>query len=327
VARLGVAFDGRNPLGRLREQARAAEAAGVQALWVSSHLFLRDPFSSAAVVLAATETARVTPMAVSPHVIHPVHIAMAAATLDELAPGRVALCLGTGAPGDLADAGVEPRQAIGLLAETVEAVRGLLGGEPVTYAGEHVRLRGRRLATGRHDVPIYLAASRPRTLELAGRIADGVVLSSASSVEFVRWSLDHVDRGARGRPVARAALVYAVAADRVEDSLGRFRRQLAVTLRGAHHATNLELAGARLDQRAVREALAREDVAAAEALVTDDTVRRHTACGTVDELRARLDAYRAAGLDEIVLAGLYGPDETRRTAAAALGKEAGPPCA
>lgn len=321
MSALGVAFDGRNPLDRLRAQAVAAEDAGVQAFWVSSHLFLRDPFASAAVVLAATRSARVTLMAVSPHVMHPVHMAMAASTLDELAPGRVILCIGTGAPGDLADAGVQPVAPAKALTETLEAVRLLLSGEPATYAGERVQLRGRRMFTGRHDVPIYLAATRPRTLELAGRIADGVVLSTASSPEFVRWSLDQVDRGTRGRRIHRASLVYSFVADRAEAALGRFRRQLAITLRAPHHARNLELAGARLDQDAVRAAFAREDFAAAEALVTDETVRRHAACGTADEVRERLDAYRAAGLDEIVLAGLYTPDETRRTALAALGKD------
>jgi 5,10-methylenetetrahydromethanopterin reductase len=319
VSALGVAFDGRNPLDVLREQARAAEMAGAGTLWVSSHLFLRDPFTTAAVVLEATRLPRAALMAVSPHVMHPVHIAMAAATLDELAPGRVVLCLGTGAPGDLADAGVEPRRPLRMLGEAVEAVRLLLAGEPARYAGELVRLRGRRMETGRHAIPVFLAASHLRSLELAGRIADGVVLSSASSVEFVRWCLEHVERGARGRRVVRAGLVYAAAADRAPEAWGRFRRQLAITLRAPHHARNLELAGAKLDQAAVREALARGDGAAAEALVTDDTVRRHTACGTPAEMRARLAAYRAAGLDEIVLAGLYGPEETRRTAAVALG--------
>jgi 5,10-methylenetetrahydromethanopterin reductase len=259
---------------------------------------------------------------VSPHAIHPVHIAMAAATLDELAPGRVVLCLGTGAPGDLADAGVTPRRPLRTLQEAVEAVRLLLSGEPATYGGERVQLGGRRLAMGRPAIPIYLAATRPRTLELAGRIADGIVLSTASSVEFVRWSLGHVDRGARGRVLARAGLVYSLAAEPPADALGRFRRQLAITLRAPHHATNLDLAGTRLDQAAVRVALAREDWATAEALVSDETVRRHTACGTAEELRARLDAYANAGLDEVVLAGLYTPEETRATLAAALGKDA-----
>src|SRR5262247_3080679 len=106
---VGVAFDGRNTLQAARAQAQVAEAAGVTNLWVASHLFLRDPFSSAATLLAATHRVRITLMAVSPQVMHPVHMAMAAMTLEELAPGRVALCLGTGAPGDLADAGVEAK--------------------------------------------------------------------------------------------------------------------------------------------------------------------------------------------------------------------------
>jgi len=81
-------------------------------------------------------------------------------------------------------------------------------------------------------------------------------------------------------------------------------------MRGGHHAANLAQAGSALDQAAVRAALAREDFAAAEALVSDEVVRRHSASGTADEVRARLGAYRAAGLDEIALAGLSSPDET-----------------
>lgn len=316
---LGVAVDGRNPMPVLREQARIAEEAGAGSFWVSSHLFLRDPFTMAATVLAATARARAALMAVSPHVMHPVHMAMAAATLDELAPGRVVLCVGTGAPGDLADAGVAPRAPLRALTETIEVVRALLAGEPVTYRGELFQVNGRRLGTGRREVPVLLAAARPRTLELAGAIADGVLLSSASSVEFVRWSLDHVDRGARGRAVRRVGLVYASVAEREADALGRFRRQLAITLRGQHHATNLSLAGVSLDQEAVRRALAREDWSAAEALVSDEVVRRHTASGTPAQVRERLAAYRAAGLDELVLGGLYTPAETARTLSAARG--------
>ena len=317
---IGVAFDGRNTIQAARAQAMAAEAAGATNLWVSSHLFLRDPFSTAAVLLEATARARITLMAVSPQVMHPLHIAMAAMTLEELAPGRVTLCMGTGAPGDLADAGVEAQRPLRMLTEAVESVRLLLSGEPATYAGELIHLRGRRMAKPAKQVPICLAASQPKALDLAGRIADGVVLSSSSSVEFVRRSLDHFDRGAQGRKVARAGLVYACASDKAAEAMGRFRRQLGITLRAKHHTANLSLAGSKLDQAAVSEAMAREDWAAVETLVTDDTVRRHSACGTADELRRRLEAYRAAGLDEIVLAGLYTAEETMRTADIVFGR-------
>lgn len=318
-ATLGVAFDGRSPLPVLREQARAAEAAGADTAWVSSHLFLRDPFTLAAIVLAATTRLRVALLALSPHVVHPVHLAMAAATLDELAPGRVSLGLGTGAPNDLADAGLTPPRPLRALRESVELVRALLGGEIVTYEGERFRVDHRRLDPGRHAVPIVLAATRPRTLALAGALADGVVLSVAASVEFVRASLAHVATGAAGRALPRAGLVYASVAESEAAALGRFRRQLAITLRAPHHAANLALAGGGLDQDAVRRAVAREDWAAAEALVGDAVVRRHSASGTPAQVRARLAAYRDAGLDEIVLAGLHTPEETARAVAVARG--------
>ena len=314
---LGVAFDGRNPPARLLEQARAAENAGAASFWISSHLFLRDPMSLAGAVLGATQRARAVLMAVSPHVIHPVHIAMAAATLDELFPGRVALCLGSGAPGDLADAGVAPPRPLRALREALELTRMLLSGERVSYEGEVYRVRGRRLPSGPRGVAIVLAASGPRTLELAGASADGVVLSTASSVPFVRWALEHVTRGAKGRALARAGLVYASVAERETDALGRFRRQLAITLRGGHHAQNVELAGGRLDHEALQRAVSEEDWAHAESLIGDDIVRRHTASGTPAQVRERVAAYHAAGLDEVVLAGMYDPAETARTLAAA----------
>ncbi|HEU5195466.1 MAG TPA: LLM class flavin-dependent oxidoreductase [Methylomirabilota bacterium] len=319
AAALGVAFDGRNPLAVLREQAQAAERAGADTLWVSSHLFLRDPFTSAATVLTATTRVRVALMAVSPHVMHPVHVAMGAATLEELAPGRVVLCVGTGAPNDLADAGVVPQRPLATLRETVELVRLLLAGEPVTYKGEVFRVDARRLAPGGRPIPVVLAAVRPRSLELAGGLADGVLLSNASSVEFIRASLEHVARSGGARPLRRAGLVYAAVAEREADALGRFRRQLAITLRAPHHSSNLALAGATLDQDAVRRALAREDWTTVEALVSDEVVRRHTASGTPEQVRARLAAYHAAGLDEIVLGGLYTPEETARAVATARG--------
>lgn len=316
---LGVAFDGRNPIPTLLEQARAAEASGAVSFWIASHLFLRDPVSMAAAVLGATTRPRVVLMAVSPHVMHPVHIAMGAATLDEMAPGRVVVCLGTGAPGDLAGVAVEPMRRIRTLREAVEITRRLLGGEQVHYRGERFRVEGRSLNTGRRAVPVFLAASAAQSLALAGEIADGVVLSAATSIPFVRWTLEHVDRGANGRRLHRAGLVYAAVADRAANAYDRFRGQLAITLRGEHHATNLRMAGASLDQDAVRRAVNAEDLKTAEALVSDDVVRRHTASGTPAQVREQLAAYEAAGLDEVVLAGLYDPAETTHTLQAVMG--------
>jgi 5,10-methylenetetrahydromethanopterin reductase len=141
-------------------------------------------------------------------------------------------------------------------------------------------------------------------LELAGAIADGVLISAGTSVEFVRQCLEHVHNGAKGRKVRTHAVVYAAIDDNNERlAHDRLRRTLAVLLRGSHHALNLRKAGSELDQAALSEAVLSEDWARAEALITDDIVRRHAASGRPEQVRERLQAYRAEGLDELVVSG------------------------
>ena len=242
---------------------------------------------------------------------------MAAATLDEFHPGRVGLCLGSGAPADLASVGIDNSRPLGALREALRLVRALLAGETVTLQGETYRVGARQLANGARAVPLTLAASGPKMLELAGAEADAVLISAGTSVEFVRWSLDHVARGAGGRPVRRVGLVYAAVDDDPVRAHDRLRRILAITLRGPHHAHNLQLAGNQLAQERLRAAVAAEDWTAARALITDRIVETHAASGTPAQLAARLAAYREAGLDEIVVSGVADPDHLERIIAAA----------
>jgi 5,10-methylenetetrahydromethanopterin reductase len=249
----------------------------------------------------------------SPYSIHPVFAAMAAATLNELFPGRVLLSLGLGAPADLAAAGLTASRPIRTLREAILLCRALFAGETVRFAGEVFRAEGRRLANPGPDIPIVLAASGPQMLRLAGAVADGVLISAATSPPFVRWCLDEVERGAAGRRVRRYGIVYARTGDDRRATLDPVRQVLGFVLRGAHHARNIELAGSALDQEALRAAYAAEDWAVVERLVDDEVVRRHTACGTAVEARARLADYHAAGLDEVVLGGLVEPAEIAAT--------------
>jgi 5,10-methylenetetrahydromethanopterin reductase len=316
MADVGVALDGRAPIATIAEQARLAEAGGAATLWIASHLFLRDPITSAALALAATTRIRVALMAMSPYIVHPVFAAMAAATLDELYPGRVILCLGVGAPADLAAAGIASPRTLGTLADAIELSRTLLAGAPVRHRGEIFQVADRRLINGAGRVPIWLAASGPQMLALAGRAADGVLISSATAPAFIRWCLDQVDRGAQGRRVAKAALVYTnVDADGAA-ARAKLRRKLGFVLRGAHHAQNLALAGTALDQTALGAAYKAEDWTTVERLVDDAVVRNHAAGGTPDEVRAAFAAYRAIGLDEVIVGGADTPADVSAALAA-----------
>jgi 5,10-methylenetetrahydromethanopterin reductase len=302
---IGVSVDGNEPPSLLRALTEAAEAAGAANLWVATHLFNREPIACATAVLAQTRRLGVVLMAMSPYTVHPVYAAMAAATLDELFPGRVQLCFGVGAPGALEAVGITAPHPIETLREAISVARLLLSGEPVTFSGRRYRVSG-RLAMGAHRLPVWLAASGPRMLELAGETADGVVISAGTAPAFIGWCLQSVRRGEeRGtRAVRKAALVVCSVDADAHRAHERVRRRLAYILRGSHHARNLELAGTHLDQSALAEAFAQENWQRVDELTGDDVVVRHCASGTPEQAITMLQAYRDAGLDEIVVYGM-----------------------
>ncbi len=305
----GLSFDGSETPENAMAQARIADDAGATTAWVASHLFQREPIATSAMMLANTRSLGIALMAMSPYSMHPVYATMAAATLEEYFPGRVTLCFGVGAPRDLEAAGITAENPLGTVREAVAIARALLAGEQINFEGKRYHVAGRRLAGGTRNVPIFIAASGPQMLEMAGAIADGVLISAATSPQFISASLDLVHKGeqASGRTIRKSALVYVSAdADR-KAARDRLRRTLGFILRGQHHARNLALAGTQLDQAALARAYAAEDWETVNALITDDVLANHSASGTPDDVRAALAAYRQIGVDEIVTSGLTDP--------------------
>jgi 5,10-methylenetetrahydromethanopterin reductase len=302
----GLSFDGSETPDAVRTMVKTADDGGTSTIWLASHLFQREPIATAALALANTNKISVALMAMSPYSVHPLYTTMAAATLDEYFPGRVKLCFGVGAPRDLEAAGLAADHPLATMREAIGVARALLSGEPVDFKGERFRVSGRRLANGARKIPIFLAASGPQMLELAGAAADGVLISAATSPAFIRWTLDLVRKGEEkaGRHIRKTALVYVSADDDETVARNRLRRMLGFILRGQHHARNLEMAGTALDQNSLVAAYAREDWNAVNSLVNDDVVMRHSASGTPTQVRAAFASYKAVGIDEIVASGV-----------------------
>jgi len=319
MTEFGIVMDGRSPIAAVPGLARAAEKGGAGTLWIASHLFLRDPIATAAIALGATRRIRVALMAMSPYAMHPVHIAMAAATLDEMFPGRVILCLGVGAPADLEAAGVDAPRPLAAMGEAIALCRTLFAGQYADLDGLAFRVHGRRLGNGGRTIPIVLAASRPNMLGLAGRAADGVLISAASSLPFVRACLEHAERGARERAFRKLGIVHTRLGASEKAAMDAIRRPIGFVLRGGHHAENIRRSGAPLDQAALAAAYAAEDWPTVERLVSDDVVRRHAACGTPHQVRAKLAEYRATGLDEVIIGGIDSAEDIAGALAAAQG--------
>jgi 5,10-methylenetetrahydromethanopterin reductase len=201
-------------------------------------------------------------------------------------------------PADLKAAGIASPKPLVAIGEAVKVCRQLFAGEMADFQGQAFEVSGRRLANGGRDIPIVIAASRPNMLKLAGRDTDGVLISAATSPPFVKACLDQA-APATGRPFRRAGIVYT----RLGPA-GSLRRPLGFVLRGAHHAENIRLGGASLDQAALAAAYAAENWSEVDCLVSDDVVRRHAACGTPAQIKARLEEYRSIGLDEVIIGGM-----------------------
>jgi 5,10-methylenetetrahydromethanopterin reductase len=308
--RFSVSHEGSLPPEMLLGLVQAADQAGAKTVWIASHLFQREPIVNASMVLANTVNLTAALMAMSPYTMHPVHIAMAAAALDEWFPGRVTLSFGVGAPRDLESIGLNAGKPLQAISDSIAIARALLAGEAVRFNGQRFRVENRRLSSGERNVRIILAASGPKMLELAGAEADGVLISAGTSPAFIKWALEHVAAGEAksGRRVYKSALVYGSVGDDGRSARDRLRRSLAFVLRGGHHKRNLDLAGTQMDQAALTRAFADEDWVTVEKLIDDAVFDNHTASGT----------YESAGLDEIVLAGVTNGTDLSRLLHAAL---------
>ena len=303
----GVSFDGFATFQDALALAKRAEAAGVRNLWMAEHLGYRQSMVSCTAFAMATEEATVIPTAISPYLWSPVTVAMAMATIAEAAPGRAAIALGSGNPMFLAEAGVKLEKPLRAMGEFIDCLRQLWSGEPGAYQGEVFRLDGMRMAFRPPEpIPIYVAAMGPMMLRLAGERADGVVLSAGLTVEHVAVSLARVAVGAEraGRDPAairRAGYLYTAVDEDRDAAIARLRPKIAFMMRNDFVAESVAASGIAIDREAVKAAIARRDMDAAASLVPEEAVEAFGVCGPTEACRRRLDAYRAAGIDEPVL--------------------------
>lgn len=205
--RVHLRVPGTAPVPELMTFIEGIEAAGFDGVGIlDSQMLGRDTF----VILgqAATRTSRLAlfPAVTNPFTRHASVLASAIQTVEDLAPGRVKFVIGTGytsastigrRPATLA----EMRACIG-------TVKALLAGETVDFGGTPGRLA---YASGR-PIPVVMAASGPKAIEVAGEIADGVLLLVGFNRGIVETALAHLERGARraGRRLEDLEIIWAV---------------------------------------------------------------------------------------------------------------------
>lgn len=299
-AAVGVLLPRDLPASEVLPYARLAEQLGFDELWLVEDLGFRGGIAQAGAVLAATERI-VVGIGILPAAARtPAFTAMELSTLAELFPTRVHAGIGHGMPHWMRRLGIWPQSPLTLLEEQFDALRSLLLGERISRSGRYVHIDDLVLESPPRVVPPLLAGVRgPKSLELAGRVADGAVLAEPVTPEYLTQARERM--GTPGRVVA-----YNVAA--VGDDPSRARDAVRPALEGigdpdwVPHIAPLPFAD---DLARLRAASA--DRAAFARDLPDEWVDRLAVVGTPDSARARIAGLHSAGAASAVLMPV-GPD-------------------
>jgi 5,10-methylenetetrahydromethanopterin reductase len=188
--RLGSILLWGDDVSRFRREVRLAEDLGYDVIGVGdSPAGWNELYVSLTVAALDSTHAVLTPMVTTPGLRHPSVTAAAMSSLHQLTDGRVLLTIGSGGSA-VGGIGRKPAAQVELR-QYVQAVRALLNGDPA-------EVEGRTAAALKHarPVPIYMSADGPKSLRLAGEIADGVVIGLGMSLDVVEAKIGTVRRSA-----------------------------------------------------------------------------------------------------------------------------------
>ena len=300
------------------ECARLSEELGYDTYWVPEDYFFRGAFALASAVACSTKRMRVGLGVVNPYTRHPAVTAMELAALTEIAGDRTILGLGASVrywiENQMRIPYAKPTAA---MRETIDVVRRLFRGEAVTIEGKVIRADGAKFSfpSPQSSVPIHLGVIGPKNLEMAGEIADGVLLSAMTSPQYVRFALEHVRRGAEraGRNVEDieigALLFISVSenAREAREAVKPFLATLVSLLAGQPDSPLFTTCGMPPDEiRRFGETFAKGELPVA--LVTDWMIDTFAIAGSPDHCREALAKVVDAGVRHPVAFEIPGVD-------------------
>ena len=196
---IGFLTYGDLPPGRLLSIACLLEKLGYSWLWHADEKFHRDPWVTLPMIAQSTDNLGLGIAVTEPYSRHPALIAMAIATLAELAPKRLILGLGAGGPGFPA-MGIDRKHPAQTLRETIGIIRSMLAGKTTNSHGEILTARNAKLSfESLAEIPIILGTRSELILQLAGELADGVMTAAFASTQALTHALNNVSIGEKKR--------------------------------------------------------------------------------------------------------------------------------
>ena len=263
-----------------------AEELGYSYCMVADEGLMLDVYAVLGAAARATSTIRLGAVT-NPYTRHPAATATAIATVDEMSGGRAFVTLVAGGTMVLHPMGIERSAPLALMADTIEALRLLWRGEPVTWQGRRLSLEGAQLSTGTHSIPIWVAARGERMLALAGAHADGLVLMVKSDLGDAFDLAEQARQAARaGSPLTRVYLDrLAYKPEMIEEAKHLYG--YAIMDSPPRILKNLGLSEAEI--AGLKQAFTEGGPGAVGQLVTDELVAEYQIAGTPAECRSQLE--------------------------------------
>ena len=310
--RIGLGFAARGQVDEVVAWSVAARRAGLDSVWVHDSYFERDAVSYVSAIaseLGADESEdgfRIAAGALNPYTRHPVVLAMTGSALDEMAPGRIVMGLGTGLPLRLKQMGIgyAPDEAVARVGTTIDTLRALWAGERLPSATEGLPPIQPMFAPP-HRIPLVIAAYRKEFVELAGRKADGYLARPAESIPSLTGILGRL-RGAAsaaGRDpdaIESAGYLLSLVDKSRRDALNRAKREpFVIYMMSVLGDVSLKRAGFERELRdRIATAWRAEEFHEAAGLIPDELLDAFMLCGTAEQVaEGALAFHLRAGLE------------------------------
>ena len=326
AVRLGLRVPPADNAAAVADTIVRAEAYGWDTVWLGdSQLLWRDPFTTLAVAALRTQRIRLGIAVTNLRTRHISVLASTIRTVAELAPGRLVVAVGAG-HSSVRSIGMGPSPTREL-ATNLHRLRTLLAGDTVDFGARPPVPLGHPPAV---EVPLYVAATGPRNLRLAGQLGDGALILAGTTPEALRTAADTVAQGAAdaGRDPASVPLVVAATcllSDRPEHDARRLKPH-ALTIAADGGRKRLADAGVvitgpgpagwpRPQPDLLHAADPQAAIAACDAHITDDAAavfaKKFALVGTPQTVRERITALYNTGASEVFLQhpGSYDPPE------------------
>lgn len=308
MARVAMYLQDKHEIREGMAYAQYAEQRGFEAVWQAESRLVRDAIVPMAAFAAVTSRIKIGSGVINNWTRNIGLLAATFLTLDDLAPDRIICGLGAWWDPLARNVGIERKKPLKAMRETIEVMKRLLNMERITFHGEfhHVDSIELDVVHGRREprnVPIFIGATHMGMMELAGEIADGVVLNYCVPPEYNSEALKHIEIGAKkaGRTlddIDRPQLIVC-SVDYDHHRAVQGAKEL-ITQYLAQQPHIAEASGTAPEtvkkvQTILGWPATREQIHEAMQFVPDDLIERITASGTPDEVRAKVEEYNRNG--------------------------------